>query len=81
MPKKSRQRVLLTHKSKRHTQIAVYAPGPLLNLLYREADRRHRKLGPTVLEICWEYFNKGKATSEAANVVAASTIAETLADA
>lgn len=44
-------------KPRRHHQIAVYAPGPLLNLLYNDAAKRRLKLGPTCLAILWEYFD------------------------
>jgi hypothetical protein len=42
----------------RYTQIAIYAPPPLYNLVVREAERRRRRLGPTCMEILWEYFEK-----------------------
>jgi hypothetical protein len=44
--------------ARRPTQIAIYAPPPLYNMVVREAERRRRKLGPTCLQILWEYFEK-----------------------
>lgn len=39
-------------------QIAVYTPPALMRKVEQEAVRRRRRLGPTVLEILHEYFNK-----------------------
>lgn len=41
---------------KRPLQIAVYAPDPLVVKLKEEAKKRRRKVGPTALEILYEYF-------------------------
>ena len=44
----------------RNVQIAMYTPAPLYNLVVREAQKRRRKLGPTCMEILWEYFESNK---------------------
>jgi hypothetical protein len=49
---------------KRNIQIAVYAPRRIVQQLRREARRRRRKLGPTVLEIVREYFHTQKGIEE-----------------
>ena len=41
-------------------QVAVYPDEKLLRRIQKEALRRRRMLGPTVLEIVREYFSKPK---------------------
>lgn len=41
-------------------QVAVYPDPKLLKRIQKEALRRRRMLGPTVLEIVREYFTKEK---------------------
>lgn len=49
-------------------QIAVYVDLKFFRKVKREADSRHRKIGPAVLDILREYFDKEDKKQEAENV-------------
>ena len=44
-----------------HRQVAIYMTEEEWKLLNKEAQERRRKLGPTALEIIWEYFQAKQA--------------------
>ena len=46
--------------SRQDRQVAVYADEELFRKIEKEAQERRRRLGPTVVEILVEYFDKQK---------------------
>lgn len=51
--------------SRQDRQVAVYADQKLFSKIEKEAAVRRRRLGPTVVEILREYFDKQKGEANA----------------